>query len=50
MYEEFFMLKQHGNWSFQEAYMLPTGLRRWFLQRLVQHFDEQNKAQEEASR
>lgn len=50
MYEEFFMLKQHGNWSFQEAYMLPTGLRRWFLNRLVEHFEEKNKAQEEATR
>lgn len=44
LYEELFILKQHGNWSFSEAYSLPTGLRRWFLTRLIKHFEDK-KAQ-----
>jgi hypothetical protein len=49
MYEEFFILKQHGNWSFAEAYSLPTGLRRWFLDRLIKHFEEKREAEEKAT-
>ncbi len=48
LYEEFFILKQHGNWSFSEAYTLPTGLRRWFLSRLARHFEEKKEAEEKA--
>lgn len=47
LYEEFFILKQHGNWSFREAYNLPTGLRKWFLERLVRHFNEKKEAEEQ---
>jgi hypothetical protein len=36
---------QHGNWSFTEAYSLPNGLRKWFVDRLVQHFEEKSKQQ-----
>tara|TARA_Y100000296_G_scaffold87231_1_gene130786 strand:+ start:3342 stop:3521 length:180 start_codon:yes stop_codon:yes gene_type:complete len=43
VYEHFFYLKQHGNWSFVEAYNLPIGLRNWFVTRLSQHFEEQNE-------
>jgi hypothetical protein len=49
LYEEFFALKQHGNWSFAEMYSLPTGLRRWFLDRLAKHFEEKKAAEEKAS-
>jgi hypothetical protein len=35
VYEEFFVLKYHGGWSFIEAYNLPITIRRWFLERLV---------------
>lgn len=35
VYEEFFVLKYHGGWSFIEAYNLPIVIRRWFLERLV---------------
>jgi hypothetical protein len=34
MYEQFFLMKYHGGWSFIEAYNLPIGLRNWFLKRL----------------
>lgn len=43
VYEEIFQLKYHGGWSFIEAYNLPTGLRRWFIQRLVRQFEEEKK-------
>jgi hypothetical protein len=36
---------QHGNWSFAEAYNLPNGLRKWFVERLVRHFEEKSKQQ-----
>jgi hypothetical protein len=48
VYEEFFTLKYHGGWSFIEAYNLPVGLRRWFLERLVQQFEEENESMKKA--
>ena len=46
MYEEFFFLKQHGNWSFYESYNLPIAIRRWFVKRLVKHFEKKNQQQQ----
>ena len=43
VYEQFFFLKYHGGWSFTEAYNLPIGLRKWFVQRLVKQFEEEKK-------
>tara|TARA_R110000796_G_scaffold6350_2_gene22640 strand:- start:917 stop:1129 length:213 start_codon:yes stop_codon:yes gene_type:complete len=48
VYEEFFLLKYHGNWSFMEAYNLPITVRRWFLSRLQQQVEKENKQIEEA--
>jgi len=47
MYEEFFVLKHHGGWSFFEAYNLPIRLRRWFVQRLVKYIEQENKAEQD---
>jgi hypothetical protein len=44
-YEEIFTLMQHGKWSFTEAYSLPNGLRKWFVERLIRHFEEKSKQQ-----
>jgi hypothetical protein len=44
IYEEFFLLKYYGGWSFTEAYNLPIVIRRWFLERLA----EQKKKEQEA--
>jgi hypothetical protein len=48
VYEEFFLLKYHGGWSFIEMYNLPIGLRRWFLERLTKQFQEEKKQLEQA--
>jgi hypothetical protein len=48
VYEEFFLLKYHGNWSFAEAYNLPITIRRWFLQRLADQIKKENEKTEEA--
>jgi|TARA_R100000455_G_C6208988_1_gene77142 hypothetical protein len=48
VYEELFLLKYHGNWSFMEAYNLPLTIRRWFLQRLAEQFEKENKQHEDA--
>jgi hypothetical protein len=48
VYEQFFLLKYHGGWSFIEAYNLPIKIRVWFLQRLTQQFEEEKKAHDEA--
>jgi hypothetical protein len=48
VYEEFFLLKYHGNWSFTEAYNLPITIRRWFLQRLADQIKKENEKTEEA--
>tara|TARA_R110000744_G_scaffold76935_4_gene152163 strand:- start:398 stop:610 length:213 start_codon:yes stop_codon:yes gene_type:complete len=50
VYEEFFLLKYHGNWSFLEAYNLPITIRRWFLQRLVDQVQKENEKMEEANK
>jgi len=34
VYEHFFYLKYHGNWSLQEAYSLPVKIRNWFVLKL----------------
>ena len=48
VYEQFFLLKYHGGWSFIEAYNLPIKIRAWFLQRLVKQKEMENKQLEEA--
>tara|TARA_R100000008_G_scaffold83058_1_gene67994 strand:- start:2667 stop:2852 length:186 start_codon:yes stop_codon:yes gene_type:complete len=54
VYEEFFLLKHHGSWSFFEAYNLPVALRRWFVERLAKHFEDEReqieRAQQDAKR
>lgn len=50
VYEQFFVLTHHSNWSFQEAYNLPIGLRMWFVKRVIKQFEDENKAAEEAQR
>ena len=50
VYEQFFLLKHHGGWSFIEAYNLPIGLSNWFLERLQKHFEEEKKAIDKAKR
>ena len=49
VYEQFFFLKYSGGWSFSEAYSLPIGLRKWFVERLVRQLEDEKKAIEGAS-
>jgi hypothetical protein len=44
IYEQFFFLKYSGGWSFSEAYNLPIGLRKWFVQRLIRQIEMENEA------
>ena len=44
VYEQLFFLKQHGGWSFIEAYNLPVGLRTWFLEKLKDQIEKENEA------
>ena len=46
VYEQFFILKYHGGWSFTEAYNLPIKLREWFLARLIRQKKEEQEAME----
>ena len=48
VYEHFFFLKYKGGWSFTEAYSLPIGLRKWFVERLAKQLEAENKAIEQA--
>jgi len=48
VYEQFFFLKYSGGWSFSEAYNLPVGLRKWFIERLIRQIQDENAAAEEA--
>ena len=48
VYEQFFLLKYHGGWSFIEAYNLPVGLRNWFIKRLSKQFKDEKKQYDKA--
>jgi hypothetical protein len=50
VYEQFFLLKYYGGWSFMEAYNLPVGLRNWFIKRLVQQFEKEKEDYEQAQK
>jgi len=50
VYEQFFYLKYHGNWDFQEAYNLPVQIRSWFVHRLSEQLEKENEAMEKASK
>jgi len=43
VYEQFFILKHFGGWSFIEAYNLPVGLRLWWLKRMNKQAEEEKK-------
>ena len=49
VYEQFFFLKYSGGWSFSEAYNLPVGLRKWFVERLLKQLEAEKEAIEGAS-
>ena len=50
VYEQFFLMKYHGGWSFMEAYNLPVALRTWFMKRLAKQIEDENEAQKKAMR
>tara|TARA_B100000073_G_C23697539_1_gene558966 strand:- start:1078 stop:1296 length:219 start_codon:yes stop_codon:yes gene_type:complete len=50
VYEQFFLLKYHGGWSFIEAYNLPVKLRTWFMKRLQQQFKDEAAQMKKAQR
>ena len=50
VYEQFFLLKYYGGWSFIEAYSLPIGLRNWFTKRLVKQFEKEKEDYEKAQK
>jgi hypothetical protein len=41
VYEQFFILKHFGGWSFIEAYNLPIGLRQWFVERVIKQYEDE---------
>lgn len=49
VYEELFLLKHYGGWSFFESYNLPIKIRRWFLKRLEKEFAETARLRKEAA-
>jgi hypothetical protein len=50
VYEQFFVLKHFGGWSFIEMYNLPIGLRNWFTERLQKQFKDEKKEMDKAMR
>ena len=48
VYEQFFLLKHFGGWSFIEAYNLPVGLREWFVERLQKQYEDEAKEADKA--
>ncbi len=48
VYEQFFLLKHFGGWSFIEAYNLPVGLRLWWLKRLNKQAEDEKKEMDKA--
>ena len=50
VYEQFFLLKHFGGWSFIEVYNLPVGLRLWWLKRMQKQAEEEKKEMDKAKR
>ncbi len=50
LYEQIFLMKHYGGWSFTEVYNLPVGLRNWFYERLVRQFEEEKKESQKQSK
>jgi hypothetical protein len=50
LYEQIFLLKHYGGWSFTEVYNLPIGLRNWFCDRMVKQFEDEKKEMEKSSK
>ena len=50
VYEQFFLLKYHGNWSLIESYNLPIGLRNWFAKRLIKQFEKEKEDYDNAQK
>ncbi len=50
VYEQFLFLKYSGGWSFSEAYNLPIGLRKWFVERLIRQLEREAEEIEKASK
>ena len=46
VFEQFFILKHHGGWSFTEAYNLPIKIRFWFIKRLMKQFEQEKEEYE----
>jgi hypothetical protein len=50
VYEQFFFLQYSGGWSLTEAYNLPVGLRKWFVERLIKQLKDEKEAMESAQK
>jgi hypothetical protein len=50
VYEQFFLMKYYGGWSFIEVYNLPVGLRQWFFERLLNEKTKEKEAVEKANK
>lgn len=42
-------MKYYSGWSFIEFYNLPIGLRNWFVKRLSDQIETENKKAEESN-
>ena len=42
-------MKYSGGWSLSEAYNLPVGLRKWFVERLIKQLEAEKEAIDQAS-
>jgi len=49
VYEQFFLLKYFGGWSFFEAYNLPVLIRTWFLKRLQKQMEQEKEHADKAT-
>lgn len=43
-------MKYYSGWSFTEFYNLPIGLRNWFVKRLSEQIEKENKQMEDATK
>ena len=49
VYEQFFYLKYYGGFSLFESYNLPVGLRKWFVEKLVEQLKSESEAIKKAN-
>ncbi len=49
LWEEYFFLVEYGNLGMDTIWLMPVAIRRWWIEKLIDKYEKQNKAAEARS-